>query len=158
MKLIAEADRRRFFHIPLTAPRALSEWSAEEPFACLLWDCDGKWASEGRHTLVAALIEAGCRYFVCGGCDAPAWEEAADEAFVNVTLSLSDSEREARHVMTTSHRDESESEVAFFFVFNTNFDAHVFNRYLVLAIGCDEVLIERLCAAVRYHASTMTEQ
>ena len=58
---------------------------------------------------------------------------------------------EADHVMTTSHSDESPDDVAFFFVYNTNFDDHDFVRYLVLHIGVGETN-DQLDRVVMKHA------
>jgi hypothetical protein len=118
-------------------------------FACLLWDSGGERTVEQRNVVVAALIEARCRYFVCGGENPSAWEEAADEAFVMMTLNASETELADRMVMTTAHEAESEEEVALYFVSCTNFSAHVFSDFLVLTIGIDSSAVERLCSAVR---------
>jgi hypothetical protein len=104
---------------------------------------------EERHLFVVVLIEAGCRYFVCGGDDPLAWEEAADEAFVMMTLNASESEVAERMVMTTAHEVESEEKVALFFVSCTNFSAHTFTDFLVLTLENDGGAEGRLCAAVR---------
>jgi predicted regulator of amino acid metabolism with ACT domain len=106
--------------------------------------------------LVASLIEAGCRYFVCGGDDPLAWEEAADEAFVMMTLNASEAEVDERMVMTTAHEVESEEKVALFFVSCTNFSAHTFTDFLVLTIGSDRGAEGRLCSAVRAIVSART--
>jgi hypothetical protein len=117
-------------------------------FPCLLWDFEGGHTAEQRHAVVAALINHGCRYFVCGGHDASIWEDAADEAHVMMTLDAPESEREVRMVMTTAHEGESMDDVAFFFVRNTNFDAHTFTDLLVVAMGSDDTSAGRLTDAV----------
>jgi hypothetical protein len=121
-------------------------------FPCLLWDSGDARTIEERHRLVSGLLEQGCRYFVCGGSNPSAWEDAADEAHVAMTLDASHSERNARLVMTTAHRGESEDDVAFFFVLNTSFDHPRFSDFLVLVIGTDNVAAERLAEGVRRHA------
>jgi hypothetical protein len=153
MELIAEAIDRRYYLIRATSERDLSQWSAGDAFPCLLWDGGSDFSAGQREAIVRSLINAGCRYFVCGGHDSEKWEEMADEAFVDMTMTLSESEREARHIMTTSHNGESKDEVAFFFVFNTNFDVHDFKRYLVVTVGCDERSVNLLWSAVVMQAA-----
>ena len=53
--------------------------------------------------------------------------------------------------MTTWHEDENPDDVAFFFVLNTNFDDHDFDRYLVVHVG-DGQTREQVDAAVRRYA------
>jgi hypothetical protein len=48
-------------------------------------------------------LRNGCAYVVCGGNDAPDWEEVADECHV--------AQGGAAHVMTTSHPGETLSQV-----------------------------------------------
>jgi hypothetical protein len=80
-------------------------------FPCLIRDSGGERTADQRHLVVTALIEAGCRYFLCGGEDPRLWEDAADEAFVMMTLNAPEAERAERMVTTTSHVAESEEEV-----------------------------------------------
>lgn len=54
-------------------------WAAGEVFPCLSWSCGIDITADQRHATVCSLIDAGCRYFVCGGHDSEKWEEAADE-------------------------------------------------------------------------------
>jgi hypothetical protein len=118
-------------------------------FACLIWDSGGGRTVEQRELVVTTLIEAGCRYFVCGGSDPGLWEDVADELFVRMTLNAPEAERTERMVMTTAHEAESKEEVVFFFASCTDFDSHRFADYLVLAIGDDSGAPARLCSAVR---------
>ena len=76
--------------------------------------------------------------------------DAVDIEVAKQHLDDPDVDAQAAHVMTTWHEDESADDVAFFFVFNTNFD-HDFERYLVLHVGSGPVK-ERLDAAVRDYA------
>jgi len=51
--------------------------------------------------------------------------------------------------MTTWHAGESERDVAFFFVNNTNFDDYDFKKFLIVTMGADEAVLGRLADAVR---------
>jgi hypothetical protein len=93
---------------------------------------------------------------VCGGDDPLAWEEAADEAFVMITLNASEAEVAERMVMTTAHEAESEEEVVLFFVSCTNFSAHSFTDFLVLTIGSEIGAVGRLWSAVQAIVSART--
>jgi len=154
MNEFATVRGRRFHLVRQVDPEPLPGLPfGGQSFPCLIWDSAGEWAPEQRHAVVAALIEQGCRYFVCGGHRCSTWEEVADEAFVNLTMNLSESERLDRHLMTTAHEGETLDDVAFFFVFNTDFGDHVFTDYLVLVIGTDDDATEELALAVRRHAA-----
>jgi hypothetical protein len=153
MVLIARTSTRSYYLTRLKTPSRILEAFGGAAFPCLVWDANTERTTEQRHVMVASLMDAGCRYFVCGGPGCADWEEEADEAFVMATLDVPEPERDARFVMTSAHRGESVDDVAFFFVCNTNFDAHAFERFLVLVIGADEEATERLCSAVRAHAN-----
>ena len=71
------------------------------------------------------------------------------------TLDLSELEWDGRFVMTSSHPGEPIDDVAFFFTFNTHFDAHAFEKFLVIVIGADESATEQVCSAVRRHAQAL---
>ena len=73
------------------------------------------------------------------------WHDEVDETYVTRTL---DGEMDERFVMTTWHTDEPILDVAFFFVWNTNFDDHDFRRFLVLQLGDDAVRAKELRDAV----------
>ena len=120
-------------------------------FPCLIWDHDGCSSAHVRSAVARALLEAGCRYVVCGGRDCEAWHDAVDWEFVSAHLDDPTVVTDAAHVMTSWHNGETPDDVAFFFVLNTNFDDHDFRTFLVLHVGSGPDH-ERLDAAVRKHA------
>jgi hypothetical protein len=97
------------------------------------------------------LLEGGCRYAVCAGADCEAWHDAIDLEFVKLHSDDPEHVINTVHVMTTWHQGESPDDVAFFFVMNTNFDAHDFDRYLVLHLGTSAAVV-KVDAAVRKYA------
>jgi hypothetical protein len=88
MDLIARSGTRSSYLKRLTAPEGIGEAFHGAAFPCLVWDAHADRTSEERHVLVASLMEAGCRYLVCGGPGCTAWEQAGDEAFVMATFGL----------------------------------------------------------------------
>lgn len=122
-----------------------------ESFPCLLWDATGSTSPDQRFALADSLIAGGCRYLVCGGADADAWEAAGDEAFVMRHLDSPAEVSDAAHVMTTAHTGESESEVAYWLMNNTNFDHHDFGKLLILQVGSDAPTEQRLRDGVQQH-------
>jgi hypothetical protein len=120
-------------------------------FPCMIWDHDGRFTGAQRAEVARQLLQAGCRYAVCGGQSCEAWHDAVDEEFVQQHMNDSNATLDAVHVMTTWHADESPDDVAFFFVLNTNFGDHDFERYLVLHVG-DGQAKEEVDAAVRRYA------
>jgi hypothetical protein len=154
MQEIATSDGRTFWLLQQPEPVPPAVAFDGRSFACLIWDSGGERTVDQRHLVVSALIEAGCHYFVCGGDDPLAWEQAADDAFVMTTLGASEAEVAARMVMTTAHKRESEEDVVFFFTYCTNFASHSFSDFLVLTIGSDSGAAGRLCSALRAILST----
>jgi len=104
--------------------------------------------------LLESLLDGGCRYLVCGGDDCEWWHDVADELFVAKYLNSSGAKREDNHVMTTWHANEAPEDVAFFFVFNTNFDDITFSRFLVLNLG-SEAELSVVDARVQEQARTL---
>ncbi len=105
-------------------------------FACLIWEHGPTLTPTAERAEIAGrVLRAGCRYVVCGGLGCDLWEESFDEEFVEQTYTLEEPEVEARHVMTTSHQDQSVDEVAFFFVKLTAFDDWMPSEFVLLHAG-----------------------
>jgi hypothetical protein len=92
---------------------ACSPWAF---FASLIWDHAGEFSDSDRATVAKTLLDAGCRYVVCGGERCSDWHDAVDVEFVKQHVDDDEAAAEASHVMTTFHEGESPDEVAFFFV------------------------------------------
>jgi hypothetical protein len=150
MTVLAEKDGKRYVVATVEAAEQFAMPLGGAPFPRLLWDHQGHSTPLGRSAVAKALLEAGCRYVVCAGRDCEAWHDAIDEEFVAAHLEDAPDVTEAAHVMTTWHEDESPDEVAFFFVLNTNFDRHDFDRYVVLHLGTSDVRSEVDGAARKY--------
>lgn len=135
MRVLAERDGKVYGAITVEVPGDFEAPFVGALFPCLVWDHSGRFSETDRSAVARALLDAGCRYAVCGGQRCEAWEAAVDVEFVTRHADASQEALDAAHVMTTSHRGESPDDVAFFFVLNTNFDEHAFERYLVLHIG-----------------------
>lgn len=153
MQRIATVGDRSFHLLRQPAPTPLAESFDGATFACLIWDCGGPRTVEERTALVSKSIEQGCRYFVCAGHDASAWENAIDDAFVQMTVGLPESEIDRRMVMTTAHDGEWPDEVAFFFANCVSLENVPLERFLVLIIGTDDLMSERVCSALRENAA-----
>jgi hypothetical protein len=77
-------------------------------------------------------VETGCRYAVCGGATSEQWHLDLDVAFVDL---VPEEQSASRFMMTTSHAGEAPYQVAWYFAWNTNFDGHNFDRFLVIVLG-----------------------
>jgi hypothetical protein len=148
MDLIAENEGRIYAALTIESPGDFAPPFPGEVFPCLLWDHRGSFTDAEQAALVAALLDAGCRYAVCGGADCEAWHDAIDMEFVTRHLDDSEGVRESMRIMTTWHHGESPDEVAFYFVLSTNPGQHHFRRFLVLHLGTGKQRHE-LDAAVR---------
>jgi hypothetical protein len=146
LELIHEQDGREYWLQVLGATADFQPPFAGAPYPVLLWDTAGDRSLEDLATLAAALIDSGVRNAVCGGRECERWHDALDTAFL--AQGLSGEEYESRFVMTSWHTDESPDDVAFFFVWNTNFDDHDFRRFLVVQLGANWEVTQDLRRAV----------
>lgn len=151
MEVLAEREGKIFGAIGIDAPGDFMSPFTGLPFPCLIWDHEGVFSGAQRTAVAKLLLQAGCRYAVCGGRNCEAWHAAVDLEVVRQHVEASEDTREALHVMTTGHEDENPDDVAFFFVLNTNFDFHDFDRYLVVHVGDGDTKAE-VDAAVRRYA------
>jgi hypothetical protein len=144
MQQIATDGARAFFLHALEPRDELPPPFDGEPYAALVW-ATRPTSDAQKQRIAHALIESGCGYVVCGGAQSEAWEEAADDAY------LLQERPEDDMVMTSSHRGEPPDEVVFFLANGTRMHRD-FARYLVLVVGPDEPVQERLTEAVREEA------
>jgi hypothetical protein len=151
MTVLAERGGKAYEATTIRDARQFEAPFGDRLFPCLLWDHQGGSTASDRSALAKLLLEGGCRYAVCAGADCEAWHDAIDLEFVRMHSEAPEHVIDAVHVMTTWHEGESADEVAFFFVMNTNFDAHDFDRYLVLHIGTSAA-VAKVDAAVRKYA------
>ncbi len=151
MNVLAEREGKTYVAMVIDAPGDVVSPFAGALFPCMIWDHDGRFTAAQRTEVAKRLLQAGCRYAVCGGQDCEAWHDAVDEEFVRQHADDPAETLDAVLVMTTWHADESPADVAFFFVLNTDFDDHDFERCLVLHVG-DGQTKEEVDAAVRRYA------
>ena len=151
MNVLAENEGKTYAVMAIGAPEDFVSVFPGALFPCMIWDHDGRFNEAQRGEVAKRLLRAGCRYAVCGGNNCEAWHDAVDAEFVRQHGDDPEETRDAVHVMTTCHADETPDDVAFFFVLNTNFDVHDFNRYLVLHVGDGQTKGE-VDAAVRRYA------
>jgi len=151
MEILAEHEGKVYGAITIGDPDDFVSPFRSALFPCLIWDYDGSFTDAKHSAIAKALLEAGCRYAVCGGKNCEAWHLAFDMEFVEVHLNDPDEVLDSVHVMTTQHDGESPDDVALFFVLCTNFDDYEFRRYLVLHVGSGpaKALVD---AAVRKYA------
>ena len=135
MDLILEHPPRSYWLQVIDDVSEFESPFAGAPYPCLIWDARGSRSVAELSRLSGALVASGLRYAVCGGVQCSRWHDAIDQTFIE--LELDGEEYESRFVMTSWHTDKSPDDVAFFFVYNTNFDRHDFTRYLVLMIDAD---------------------
>lgn len=151
MNVLAERDGKIYGAMAIDAPGDFASPFPGVLFPCMIWDHNGSLTEAQRTEVAKQLLQAGCRYVICGGRDCEFWHDAVDLEFVRQHVDDSEATRDAEHVMTTWHEDESPDEVAFFFVLNTNFDDHDFERFLVLHVGDGHAKAE-VDAAIRRYA------
>jgi len=148
MKVLAEIEGKVYGALSAATPADFTSPFPGRPFLCLLWDHEGRASDADRSTLARALLEAGCRYAVCGGRDCEAWHDAFDAEFIR--KNGPGEPDDSTHVITTWHDGESPAEVAFFFVDCTGPGGPSFKDHLVLHIGEGEAKTALESAVARY--------
>ena len=104
-------------------------------------------SDEEQTILSDQIVSAGCRYALCAGHDCSSWDDSIDWSdLAKNDYVVSDENM----MMTTWHEDEATSEVIYFALTYTNFDDHVFKKYLVLMIGKNQKVIEEVKAAISH--------
>jgi hypothetical protein len=120
---------------------------AGEKFALMLVHFAGSVSDAEKMSIARHLIAEGCRYAVCAGHQADEWEDAFDQADIEVNPDL----EAHRFVMTTSHASEPLEKVAWFFVWNTSAGAFEPRCFLVVTIDAtagDEAQLRSTLAKV----------
>lgn len=146
-QVAADAYRAFFFHA-MEPGEALEVPFGGEPYAALVWSAR-RTTDAQKARITQALIASGCGYVVCGGAESERWEDAADEAYLD--QNLPHPVPDDRFVMTTSHPGEPPDEVVFFLTNATRLHRE-FARYLVLLVGDDDAVRQRLIDIVRHEA------
>jgi hypothetical protein len=91
-----------------------------------------------------AFIDQRCRYAVCAGHQCGAWDDSIDSSYVMAEIDG----RKLPDVMTTWHTDWPLDETVDFLVRDTRVDDEVPEVFVVLVLGGDETLAERIRSAV----------
>jgi hypothetical protein len=111
------------------------------PFVCLVVNDILDLPHVIQNELANRIVAARCRFAVCAGFASPAMEDAIDWAHIAACTDDDngddDDDDDDSLIMTTSHRDESKGEIAFFLLHCTNFGDHIFKHYLILFVGTD---------------------
>lgn len=150
MEQIAENEGRIYASLTIERPEEFVTPFPGSLFPCLIWDHRGDFSPAQIAAVAGALLDAGCRYAVCGGKRCEAWHDAIDVVFVERHLDDPEERRESMNLMTTWHDGEGPDDVATFFVLSTNFQDHHFTRYLVLHVGAGEQKSEVDSAVRKY--------
>ena len=156
MDTLLEYEGRRY----LVGEASSENFNAEGlgRFACLLWEHGPTLTPMAERAAIAArVLRAGCRYVACGGVECEKWEASFDEEFVAQTYMLEEAGMDARHVMTTSHPDESVDEIAFFFAKLTTLDDWEPSEFVLLhaGVGPDREAVELRIRANLLNASDL---
>lgn len=116
-----------------------------EEFACLLVVNDNNIGNETQNYISDKLINYGCKYAVCTGHNCSTWDDSIDWSYLaKHNFEPNDDDL----VMTTWHENDSVDDIVFFFMKNTNFDNHYLKNYLILFIGCNEILKKEIITEV----------
>jgi hypothetical protein len=143
MRHLRSLAREREIWVHTAAPAA-EGWMeppfAGTPFVVLVVNTVASLPRAVQNDLADRIVGAGCRWAVCTGHDCSSWDDAIDWACIAVCKEGETTDE--TFVMTTWHENEAPDDVVFFFLNNTNFDAHDFKRYLLLFVGADSLVEE----------------
>jgi hypothetical protein len=106
MVVLARKGGRTISAIVVDDPNRFEPPFSGSLFPCLIWDHGGCRTEADRRAFAEVLLDAGCRYAVCGGESSRAWEFAIDAEFVARHQDDSEQVLDAVHVMTTAHEGE----------------------------------------------------
>lgn len=136
--LLRAGDREVWLH----RYEAGAAWPVmDEHHPLLLWTVEVAPEEEAAF----AVHRSTARYVVCGGDHCEGWHDLIDTAWaVDWANGL-----DPALVMTTWHSGESVGDVVFFFVNSANFDDYCFKKFLIVTMGAEEAVLERLAEAVR---------
>ena len=97
------------------------------------WDQEGNSDFQPLQPLITRLIDLGCKYFVCAGKDSERLHDFIDDMILDI--SLSGDQENGADIMTTWHDDDTNDDVAHFFLHSTN----VSNSLLVAFLDVNRV-------------------
>ena len=156
--MLAQSEGRTVWAIIIDSPNSLNLPPLGIPFPCLIWDHDGRLTSTDRSAIIGALIDAGCRYFVCGGHNCEAWHNEVDAEYGRRHPNMEDDS----FVMTSWHEGESPQKVAFFLIHCTMLYGQPdvddpFSKYLVVHVGSGESVHRLDTALIKWATADVAE-
>lgn len=90
MDILAEEHGRIYGSVTIECAADFVASFSGQSFPCLIWDHRGRLSAVERAAVAKALLEAGCRYAVCGG-------ESPDEVARFFVLNTSFDDHDYRH-------------------------------------------------------------
>jgi hypothetical protein len=133
MELLTTRDGKEVWLHQIERPFVFDPPFPGRHFVAIVFSNDETVVDSERQIVSRALFSSGCRYGVFAGHDCDDWELALDLACIESAPDCEASDE--AFTMTTSHKDESVEDIIFFGLMNTSFDAHDFDRFLILFIG-----------------------
>jgi hypothetical protein len=116
-------------------------------FAAMLVVASDDVTSEEQVALSDALVTQGCRYAVCAGHDCSSWDDSIDFAFLRTDPDFDPPDE--RFVMTTWHDGESLDEVAWYFLWSTEFGDYAPCNFLVVILDGSAAFEVEVTSALR---------
>ena len=132
-------------------PFALLSPFAGEEFALLLHVASDDVTPDEQVALSEAIVAEGCRYAICSGFEASAWDDAIDCAFIETVADLDLPGDELD--LAGWNEGEELQEVAWSFLWASSCEGFVPRRFLALVLGGGTQDLRALEAAVRSAAA-----
>jgi hypothetical protein len=151
-ELVGAVGGRAVWFRGLCRPFVLGSVFGGDPYACVVVDCASHLKPSEREALARALVSTGCRYVVCAGTAADAWEEEVGWAHLR-----SDPGLDPRTTVMTMAQDGQSLDEVLSFAFTATQAVRdgdgtevVLRQVLVLLVGEDggfRPQLDRLVAA-----------
>ena len=130
----------------LKSPFDISNIRVKTPYVCLVYSAQKDISKEDMERISDWLVSTGCRYAVCAGEKCSEWHDAVDSAYISSDPNYSPPE--SRFIMTSWHTNETLEEIIWFWLMCTDYDDNMFENYLLLVVGEQEGLVEKILNAV----------
>lgn len=116
MTLVCESENRRLWAMQVLDDRPALSLPFTEAFPCLIY-ASQKTDLAFKTTWASKIIGSGCQFVVCGGVECEQWHDVVDNAIL--AAEMMGEHDPNRTIMTTWHEQDSETELAFFFIHAT---------------------------------------
>ncbi len=116
-------------------------------YVCILFVNDTDVSPGEQKTISSTLTNTRCKYAVCAGHECSTWDDSID--FASLEMYPNYEVPNDQDIMTSWHEKQSIQDIVWFGLNCTNFDFHIFKRYLILFVGPKQGLRQEVEKAIQ---------